>query len=371
VRQLVLGSLTALSLAACREPDESEKLALLIKSAAAEQAAARQVAAAPPSKHSEINPRLLRRFEPVRSQIETSSNSITNAKVELGRMLFFEKRLSRQQDLSCNSCHDLEHYGVDGRVTSPGTHGVLGQRNSPTVYNAAGFFVQFWDGRAPDVETQATGPILNPVEMSLPSEQHGVQVLESMPAYVDAFKLAFPDEKDPITFANLGRAIGAFERRLTTPSRWDDFLRGNESALTERELDGLKVFTNIGCMVCHTGEFVGGSMYQKVGVVEAWPNQKDQGRFETTKQDGDRMMFKVPTLRNIAKTAPYFHDGSAATLDVAVRKMGKHQLGLALSEQEVASIVAWLGSLTGELPRQYITPPELPPSTASTPGPLP
>jgi cytochrome c peroxidase len=260
---------------------------------------------------------------------------------------------------------------VDGRVTSPGTHGTLGTRNSPTVYNAAGFFAQFWDGRAPDVETQAAGPILNSVEMALPDEEHGVRVLKSMPAYVDAFKAAFPDEKEPVTFANLGRAIGAFERRLTTPSRWDEFLRGNESALTASELEGLKIFTNIGCMVCHTGELVGGSMYQKVGVVEPWPNQKDQGRFEITKQDGDRMMFKVPTLRNVARTAPYFHDGSAATLDAAVRKMGKHQLGLALSEQEVESIVAWLGSLTGELPRQYVGAPVLPASTPATPGPLP
>lgn len=363
----LLGPLTASSLLlGCREPDESEKLAALIQAAAAQQATA-----VSPATHSEINPRLLRRFEPLRSQIETPSNSITNAKVELGRLLFFEKRLSKQQDLSCNSCHDLEHYGVDGRVTSPGTNGMLGQRNSPTVYNAAGFFAQFWDGRAPDVETQATGPILNPVEMALPDAEHGVRVLKSIPAYVDAFKAAFPDEQEPVTFANVGRAIGAFERRLTTPSRWDDFLRGNEHALTEPELEGLKVFTNVGCMVCHTGEFVGGSMYQKVGVVEPWPNQKDQGRFETTKQDGDRMMFKVPTLRNVAKTAPYFHDGSAATLDAAVRKMGKHQLGLALSEQEVASIVTWLGSLTGELPRQYAAAPALPASTPATPGPLP
>ena len=354
------------ALGACREPNESEKLEQVLKTAAAQPVAAPAVA-----KAGEINPRLLRRFEPLRSQIETAANSITSAKVELGRMLFFEKRLSRQQDLSCNSCHDLEHYGVDGRVTSPGTHGALGTRNSPTVYNAAGFFVQFWDGRAASVEEQATGPILNPVEMALPSAEQGERVLKSIPEYVAAFKTAFPDEQQPVTFANVGRAIGAFERRLTTPSRWDDYLRGNESALSAAELEGLKVFTNVGCMVCHTGEFVGGSMYQKVGVVEPWPNQKDQGRFETTKQDGDRMMFKVPTLRNVAKTAPYFHDGSAPTLDVAVRKMGKHQLGLALSEQEVASVVAWLGSLTGELPRDYVTAPALPPSSPSTPGPLP
>jgi cytochrome c peroxidase len=190
-----------------------------------------------------------------------------------------------------------------------------------------------------------------------------------MPEYVNRFKQAFPDESDPVTFDNVGKAIGAFERTLMTPSRWDDYLRGNEAALTDPELEGLKIFTNIGCMVCHTGEFVGGAMYQKVGVVEPWPNQKDQGRFEVTKQEVDRMMFKVPTLRNIAETAPYFHDGSAPTLDVAVRMMGKHQLGLNLSDREITSIVTWLGSLTGKLPSDSIKPPELPPSSATTPGP--
>jgi cytochrome c peroxidase len=172
-----------------------------------------------------------------------------------------------------------------------------------------------------------------------------------------------------VTFDNVGKALGAFERKLTTPSRWDDYLRGNQNALTGPEVEGLKVFTNVGCMVCHTGEFVGGAMYQKVGVVDPWPNQKDQGRFEVTKQEVDRMMFKVPTLRNVAKTAPYFHDGSVATLDAAVRTMGRHQLGLKLSDREVASIVAWLGSLTGKLPEDYIEEPALPPSSGTTPAP--
>jgi cytochrome c peroxidase len=355
-----------LLLNACKEPDESDRLFEVLRTAAARPAP-------PPvsEKHNDINPRLLRRFEPLRSQIESSENSITTAKVELGRMLFFEKRLSRQQDLSCNSCHDLAHYGVDGQKTSLGTHGALGARNSPTVYNAAGFFAEFWDGRASTVEAQAVGPILNPLEMSLPNAEHGVRVLKSMPDYVAAFKSAFPADLEPVTFANVGRAIGAFERKLTTPSRWDDYLRGNESALTESELAGLKLFTNIGCMVCHTGEFVGGSMYQKVGVVEPWPNQQDQGRFEATKQDVDRMMFKVPTLRNVTMTGPYFHDGSVPTLNLAVLAMGKHQLGLHLLDSEVTSIVAWLGSLTGELPQQYVRAPALPPSSPNTPGPLP
>lgn len=350
---------------ACKEPDDTEKLLATLSSATA-----RPTEPDAPRRDG-VNPRLLRRFEPLRVQIESKDNSITADRTELGRMLYFEKRLSKNQDLSCNSCHKLDQYGVDNEPTSRGHRGQRGQRNSPTVYNAAGFFAQFWDGRAETIEQQATGPILNPVEMALASSEHGVKVLKSMPEYVDAFKKAFPGDRDPVTFNNVGLAIGAFERRLTTPSRWDDYLRGNESALSELEVEGLKTFTNVGCMVCHTGEFLGGSMFQKVGVVEPWPNQKDQGRFESTKQEVDRMMFKVPTLRNVAKTAPYFHDGSVPTLEGAVRTMGKHQLGLNLSEREVSSIVAWLSALTGRLPADYIAEPALPPSTASTPRPDP
>lgn len=357
--------LLATSLSACDEPDETP----LLLSALRENQASEAESSAPASAPSvDINPRLLRRFQPLRSQIETTNNPITSAKTDLGRMLFFEPRLSRAQKTSCNTCHVLANYGVDGLSTSVGHRGQLGTRNSPTVYNAAGFFAQFWDGRAETVEEQATGPILNPVEMALASPGQAIKVLSSMPEYREAFKQAFPGEADPLTFDNAARAIAAFERRLTTPSRWDDYLRGNQKALTVPELEGLKVFTNIGCMVCHTGEFVGGAMYQKVGIVEQWPDQRDQGRFTVTKQDTDRMMFKVPTLRNIAKTGPYFHDGSVPTLDAAVRRMGRYQLGLTLSDQEVAAIVTWLGALTGELPADYIEPPRLPPSTAATPS---
>jgi cytochrome c peroxidase len=346
----------------CKEQDDSERLLQLLQRAAEKPAQAQEL-----PRRTEINPRLLRRFEPLREQIESASHPTSEAKVELGRMLFFEKRLSRRHDLSCNSCHDLRQYGVDGSATSTGTAGAKGRRNSPTVYNSAGFFAEFWDGRAADVEAQAVLPILNPIEMGLPSAEHGVRVLKSMPEYVAAFSWAFPNERDPVTFANVGRAIGAFERRLTTPSRWDDYLRGQQDALTAHELEGLAVFTNVGCMVCHTGEFVGGSMYQKAGLVEAWPNQQDQGRYETTNQEVDRMMFKVPTLRNVARTGPYFHDGSAATLESAVQTMGKHQLGITLSTPEVQAIVAWLGALTGKLPEKYIEAPALPPSSPTTP----
>jgi len=360
-----LGVLTfATLLPACEEPDETQLLLSALQANHQIEAEATPPANAPSV---DINPRLLRRFQPLRSQIEATNNPITRAKTDLGRMLFFEPRLSKAQKTSCNTCHVLANYGVDGLSTSVGHRGQHGTRNSPTVYNAAGFFAQFWDGRAETVEAQATGPILNPVEMALTSPEQGVKVLSSIPEYREAFSKAFPGESTPLTFDNAARAIAAFERRLTTPSRWDDYLRGNPNALTVPELEGLKVFTNIGCMVCHTGEFVGGAMYQKVGIVEPWPDQRDQGRFAVTKQDTDRMMFKVPTLRNIAKTAPYFHDGSVPTLDAAVRRMGRYQLGLSLSDQEIAAIVTWLGALTGELPAEYIEQPSLPPSTPATP----
>jgi cytochrome c peroxidase len=367
-RLLVGAALLAALTAGCEEPNETQ---LLLNALDVQAASAEPSATSPSAPSVDINPRLLRRFQALRSQIESPENPITHAKTDLGRQLFFDARLSKNQQVSCNTCHMLDHYGVDNLPTSVGHRAQHGTRNSPTVYNAAGFFAQFWDGRMGTVEEQASGPILNPVEMALASPDQAVKVLNSIPEYREAFKKSFPEDTSPVTFSNAARAIAAFERRLTTPSRWDDYLRGKQDALTVPELEGLKVFTNIGCMVCHTGEFVGGAMFQKVGIVEAWPDQTDQGRFTVTKQDTDRMMFKVPTLRNVAKTAPYFHDGSVSTLDAAVRRMGRYQLGLSLSDQEVSSIVTWLGALTGELPLEYIKPPELPASTSETPTPDP
>ena len=309
----------------------------------------------------EISDRVLRRFAPVRRRIDTEKQPANvEERVALGRMLFYETRLSKSQELSCNSCHRLDNYGVDNEQTSPGHDGARGTRNSPTVYHAAGFADQFWDGRAEDVEQQALGPILAGVEMAAPSPEYVVNVLKSLPEYVQAFRKAFPDEKQPLKFANIGVAIGAFERGLVTPSRWDDFLQGNKQALTASEQEGLSVFAEVGCADCHTGEFLGGSMLKKAGVVQPWPNQQDPGREGVTKNEGDRMMFKVPTLRNIMKTGPYFHDGSVKTVEDAVSMMGKHQLGMALTQEEVASIVTWLGSLTGEIPTEYIQKPSLP-----------
>lgn len=319
----------------------------------------------------EIDGAVLAAFGKLPKSIDRKEGAASDAEVALGRMLYFEERLSKNHDLSCNSCHDLGKHGVDGKPFSPGHKGQLGGRNSPTVYNAAGRHAQFWDGRAADVEEQALGPIMNPVEMAMPTEKRVVDTLKSMPEYVEAFAKAFPGEKDAVTFKNVGKAIGAFERGLVTPSKWDRFLDGDKEALSDDEKAGFKKFVETGCTSCHMGPYVGGSMFQKLGLVKAWPSDKDLGRFDVTKNDADKMMFSVPTLRNIAKTAPYFHDGSVETLDEAVRLMARHQLGKELSDAEVKSIVSWLETLTGNLPTEYIAKPELPPSTKKTPKPDP
>lgn len=310
-------------------------------------------------------------FAPLPEVYASEENPITDEKIALGRMLYYDTRLSKNHDVSCNSCHDLANYGVDGKARSPGHKGQLGGRNSPTVYNAGGHVAQFWDGRAKDLEEQAKGPVMNPVEMAMPSEARVVETLRSIPGYVEAFQKAFPDEKDPVSFDNMARAIGAFERKLVTPSRFDKFLAGDESALTDEEKEGLNTFVATGCVACHTGAGLGGQGYFKLGQAKPWPNESDLGRFDVTKSDGDKLVFRTPTLRNVEKTAPYFHDGSVATLEEAVKKMAFHQLGKDLSDEDTKSIVTFLGSLTGELPKHYIAKPELPPSSDKTPKPDP
>jgi cytochrome c peroxidase len=284
-------------------------------------------------------------------------------------MLYYDARLSRGQDVSCNTCHALDKYGVDDEALSTGFKGQKGARNAPTVYNAAGHFVQFWDGRAPTVEEQAKGPILNPVEMAMKDQKRVVEVLRSIPEYVEAFQKAFPDQKDSLTFDNVAQAIGAFERKLVTSSRWDKFLGGDQAALTDQEKAGLNTFLDAGCQACHSGAFMGGSVFQKLGAVKPYPDTRDLGRFDVTNQDADKQVFKVPSLRNVEKTAPYFHDGSVKTLEEAVTKMANYQLGRSLSPADATSILAFLKTLTGDLPSEYIKEPALPKSTAKTPKP--
>jgi cytochrome c peroxidase len=214
-------------------------------------------------------------------------NPVTDAKIELGRILYFDPRLSKNQEVSCNSCHDLANAGVDGEATSPGHRGQRGDRNSPTVYNAALHVAQFWDGRAADVEEQAKGPVLNPVEMAMASEADVVSVLASIPGYAPLFAAAFPGELDPITFDNMARAIGAFERRLITSDRLDAFLSGQDSALDADELAGLEEFLDAGCVTCHMGPTIGGTLYRKLGLVSPFQTD-DPGRLNVTKDEADR-----------------------------------------------------------------------------------
>ena len=286
-----------------------------------------------------------------RAEVETR-------RIELGRLLYHDKRLSRDDSISCNSCYDTRTFGVDNKRFSVGFHDHLTGRNSPTSFNAFMHLAQFWDGREPTVEEQAKGPILAEGEMAMPSPEAVVEKLEGIPGYEVLFRQAFPRSAPPITYDNVGIAIGAYERLFVTPARFDDFLAGDDDILTGQEQRGLVKFVTLGCVTCHTGPLLGGNMYQKAGLVKPWPDQEDQGRFDLTGNEADRMYFKVPSLRNVEKTGPWFHDGSAATLEEAIRMMGNHQLGLELSEEDISDLGAFLGSLTGSLEEKVAAPPD-------------
>ena len=275
------------------------------------------------------------------------SESDTPARIELGRKLYFEKKLSIDSTLSCNSCHRIDEFrgGVDNEPTSPGFKNQRGDRNSPTTLNAGFHFAQFWDGRAENLKAQAKGPVLNPVEMAMPAEAEVIKRLKADPAYPAMFAKAFPEAAGAITYDNMAEAIAAFERTLITRDRFDDFQKGDDQALTAAELKGLQIFATIGCTTCHVGPLIGGNSYQKIGLIHPYET-KDLGREAATKEEEDRGRFKVPSLRNIALTAPYFHDGKVATLRDAVVKMAYHQLDKKLTDDEVNVIVAYLYALT-------------------------
>lgn len=295
---------------------------------------------------------------------ENLNNPITDAKVILGQALFFDKRLSKEQNISCNSCHNLNTYGVDNMKTSPGDDGTLGDRNSPTVLNAAFHIAQFWDGRAHDVEEQAGGPVLNPVEMAMPNEKIVVERLTKVSGYKEMFAKAFPDEKDPINYSNMTKAIGAFERKLITPSKFDNFLNGDLQALSEEEKSGLQTFMDKGCITCHSGPLLGGTMFQKFGLFgNYWEYTQsktvDEGKFKVSGVESDKYVFKVPSLRNIEKTYPYFHDGSINDLHESISVMGKTQLNQDINSEDLDKIAVFLKALTGEVPEAYTKAPEI------------
>ncbi len=317
--------------------------------------------AATPSADDTLWQRATQLFEPLPTAAPKPDNPAAAAKIELGKTLYFDTKLSQSGNVSCNSCHSLATFGVDNLPTSPGDAGEHGDRNSPTVLNAALHAAQFWDGRADDIEAQAGMPVLNPVEMAIPSRQFLVDRLSEYPDYELGFAKAFPGEEGGLTYRNIQRALAAFERTLLTPSRFDSYLEGDRSALTSAEKEGLKTFIGYGCAACHNGVTLGGHIFRKFGLSDDyWVHTRspkvDEGRFKVTGDAGDRYVFKVAALRNVAETWPYFHDGSVETLDQAVRVMVQLQIGVEMADEEVANLVAFLESLTGALPETARTP---------------
>lgn len=281
-------------------------------------------------------------------------------KVILGNLLFHDVRLSADNTVSCSSCHGLNTGGVDNKPFSEGVGGQHGGVNAPTVFNALYNFVQFWDGRAATLADQAAGPPLNPVEMACKSFDEICDKLKADAAFSKAFTEVYPDG---INEANITNAIQEFEKTLLTPnSRFDKYLKGDMAALTTEELAGYDLFKKYNCATCHVGENMGGQSYELMGIKQDYFADRgteltveDNGRFKETKNERDRHRFKVPGLRNVALTAPYFHDATQATLEDAVRAMGKYEVGVDLSQQEVKQIVAFLQTLTGEYQGKLLT----------------
>ncbi len=290
------------------------------------------------------------------------------AKVALGKKLFFEPRLSMSGIISCNTCHNLSRGGTDNLKTSIGHQWRAGPVNAPTVLNSSLAIAQFWDGRAANLKEQAGGPIQAGIEMAMPHTL-ALDVLQSIPGYVEEFTAVFgPGDID---MDKVTSAIAAFEETLVTPnSRFDQWLKGDDKALSVDELAGYTLFKDSGCVTCHNGEAAGGTSYQRMGVVKPYASTSPvEGRYAVTGNDADRFNFKVPTLRNVEMTYPYFHDGQARTLEEAVDIMGQLQLGRHYSEVEIGQIVAFLKTLTGEQPQIMV--PILPPSSNATPRPDP
>ena len=288
--------------------------------------------------------------------------------IELGKKLYFDPRLSRSGFISCNSCHNLSMGGSDNLKVSIGHHWQKGDINAPTVLNSSMNVAQFWDGRAKDLKEQAGGPIANPGEMAFTHEL-AVEVIASIPQYVAEFDAVFSTNR--VDIDKVTAAIAAFEETLVTPnSRFDQWLKGDDAALTNAEIAGYTTFKVSGCVVCHNGPAAGGTSFRKMGVVEPYRTDNPaEGRFAVTGRDADRFNFKVPTMRNVELTYPYFHDGAADTLAEAVDVMGRVQLGRRFSEDDNAKIVAFLKTLTGDQPTFRL--PLLPPSADKTPRPSP
>jgi cytochrome c peroxidase len=306
-------------------------------------------------------------LKPLPANFATPETPITAARVALGRQLFFDPRISLDGTAGCARCHQPALYGTDGLAFPRGVENRINPRNAPTVLNAALQFVEHWRGDRESVEDQATRALVGPASFGLPNSDTAVARLTAL-GYAPAFAAAFPRDQAPITAAHWGSAIGAYERTLVTPSPFDAYLRGDIGALSERARAGLATFLDVGCAGCHDGVGIGGAKYAKFGVVQPYWSETgsaavDSGRYAVTKDSADLFVFKVPSLRNVAMTPPYFHDGSVATLPKAIRVMGRVQLGRDLTEAETGQIVAFLESLTGALPADFARAPVLPPGS--------
>jgi len=311
-------------------------------------------------------------FQPLPRDMATPEAPITPQRVDLGRLLFFDPRLTVDADLSCSSCHQPARYGADGLPKSIGVRQRPHPRHAPTILNAGLNFIIHWRGDRDSLEDQVIKALASPITNGQPDEKAVIDRLEQIPSYAPLFKAAFPDNPHPMTRENIAKAIGAYERTLVTPSPFDSYLAGDVNALSSKARAGLDTFINTGCAACHNGVLVGGGMYRKFGVVEPYwkatgSQAIDNGRADVTKNPDDLYVFRVASLRNVAMTAPYFHDGSVATLPEAVRVMARVQLGVTLGDAETRDIVAFLESLTGELPANFATVPTLPAASVTPP----
>ena len=381
LHQIALALAVSAALTACGEktaqttetPQAASAASAADTAASAADTAASTAAVSAPQNSADISAEdkaLLERaqavFKPLPDLAEMQKvRPFTEEQVKLGQQLWYENSLSKGNTVSCNSCHNLATAGVDNMPTSAGHKSQFGARNSPTALNAALLGSQFWDGRAADVEEQADGPLLNPVEMANATEADAAAKIAGIPEYQEKFKAAFPED-GAVSFKNITTALGAFERTLLTPTRWDDYLKGNVSALSEQERKGVRAFMDNGCMSCHSGVNLGGTMFQKFGLVDGpyWKHiddpKHDKGRADVTKKAEDEFFFRVPGLRNVERTYPYFHNGSVWELDKAVNIMAKAQLGKTLAPEDTENIVAFLKALSGNVPESARTMPELP-----------
>jgi cytochrome c peroxidase len=304
-------------------------------------------------------------FQPLPKDMATPEFPIIRERVELGRSLFFDPRLTIDASMSCSSCHQPAFYGTDALAKPIGVKQRPHPRHVPTNLNAGTSFVIHWRGDRTNLEDQVFQALTSPITSGQPDEKAVIDRLSRIPGYTPLFKAAFPDEPQPMTLRNIAKAVGAYERTLVTPSPFDGYLAGNQEALPSAARAGLEKFINTGCVACHNGVGVGGGMYQKFGVVEDYwkatgSDPIDKGRFDVTKNPDDLYVFRVASLRNVAMTPPYFHDGSVATLPEAVKVMARVQLGVTLNDADTRDIVAFLERLTGELPANFAAAPVLP-----------